>query len=93
MLLIEFPYSLPPTDLLLSQREAQMSLHRHGTVAFSNFTVYHGHLPNIQLSLEAFEPRPSPEPSTAAVVPCFVRRIKLIWPKWPQKEVSDRRSS
>lgn len=71
-----------------------MCLRRREIVAFSNFTGYHGHLPIIQLSLEAFEPRTSPEPSTAAVVFYFIRKIKLIiWPKWPQKKVSDRRSS
>ena len=68
-----------------------MSVHRHGMVAFSDFAGYRGRSPNIQLLLEAFEPRTSPEPSTAALVPYFIRKIKfIIWAKELQKEVSGR---
>lgn len=76
VLLMEFLSSLPPNRPFVIARERQMSVHRQRVVAFSNFPCYHGHLPNIQFLLEAFEPRTSPDPCTAAVVPCSLRKIK-----------------
>lgn len=76
VLLMEFLSSVPPNRPYVIATETQMSVHRQRVVVFSNFPHYHGHLPNIQVLLEAFEPRTSPDPCTGAMVPCSLRKIK-----------------